>query len=228
MCIHTELFNFGVPMMKKTILLKSILDCFFSIIKKSGTLIMPTFTYSFCENEIYNKQCSQSYMGTLTNFFRTQSGVKRTNDPIFSFAIKGAKQDLFLKDTKSCFGENCVYDVLAKENGKIILFGMNNKGFTFSHFTEEKMQVSYRYYKTFRGSIVDNNIEKVYSIKYFVRDLTQNSHLNINKQIEILKKTNNFNECIFAGAPIVSINAKKYLNENINALTLNEKILISN
>lgn len=79
-------------------------------------------------------------MGALNEYFRKQTGVKRTNDPIFSFAIKGAKEELFLKDTTSCFGENCVYEVLAKENGKYIIFGLN-EGHALVHYAEEKIQL---------------------------------------------------------------------------------------
>lgn len=111
-------------MLPKNEFLQTILNCFFEVIGKEGTLIMPTFTYSFYKNEVYDKINSKTKMGALNEYFRKQTGVKRTNDPIFSFAIKRAKEELFLKDTTSYFRENCVYEVLAKENGKYIIFGL--------------------------------------------------------------------------------------------------------
>ncbi|TXE89995.1 aminoglycoside N(3)-acetyltransferase, partial [Campylobacter volucris] len=157
LCVHSELFKFGTPLLKKNEFLQTIIDCFFEAIGKEGTLIMPTFTYKFCKDGIYDKLNSKSEVGILTEYFRKWGGVIRTNDPIFSFAIKGAKQDLFLQDTKSCFGENCVYDILWKNSGKIILFGTHLVGYTFTHFIEEMVKVPYRYFKNFSGILIDES-----------------------------------------------------------------------
>ncbi|HEC1746245.1 TPA: aminoglycoside N(3)-acetyltransferase, partial [Campylobacter lari] len=184
LCVHSELMKFGTPLLPRNEFLQTILDCFFEVISKEGTLIMPTFTYSFCKNEVYNKLNSRGTVGVLAEYFRKQSGVKRTNDPIFSFAVKGTKEELFLKDTTSCFGENCVYDVLAKENGKLVLFGSKIAGYTFSHFIEEKARVPYRYFKNFSGKIIDEDgkiLQK--NIKYYVRKLDENSDLDVDKQV---------------------------------------------
>ncbi len=95
---------------------------------------MPTFTYSFCKNEVYDKLNSKCTVGILNEFFRKQEGVKRTNDPIFSFAVKGAKEDLFLyKEQKSCFDEGCIYNILKNNNGKIVLLGTQLLDHTFTH-----------------------------------------------------------------------------------------------
>lgn len=227
LCVHTELFNFGIPLLPKNEFLQTILDCFFEVIGKEGTLIMPTFTYSFCKNEHYDKINSKSKMGVLTEFFRKQKEVKRTNDPIFSFAIKGAKKKLFLKDTTSCFGENSVYDILNKKNGKLILLGTQIVGYTFTHFIEEKVKVPYRYFKEFKGKIIfENGLEKDMKIDYYVRDLKQNSDFDIYKQIEILKKHNNFNLENFGNSCIVLIETKSYLDTTIQALNQNSQCLL--
>ncbi|WP_089503411.1 AAC(3) family N-acetyltransferase [Campylobacter pinnipediorum] len=49
--------------------------------------MMPTFTYSFCDRDIYDKEKSKSKVGILGEFFRKLKGVYRTDDPIFSFAV---------------------------------------------------------------------------------------------------------------------------------------------
>ncbi|MBT0831072.1 AAC(3) family N-acetyltransferase [Campylobacter lari] len=228
-CVHSQLLKIGLPLVPKNKYLHTILECFFEIIGEKGTLIMPTFTYSFCNNEIYNNLESKSKVGLLTEYFRTKwHGVKRTNDPIFSFAIKGAKEKLFLHNTTSCFGDNSVYDVLAKENGKIILFGMDNNGLTFSHFIEEKAKVSYRYYKNFSGIIIDHN-KKMYesNINYYVRKPNVISYFRVN-QIEILKNNNNFKKELFGDSCIVSIDSKKYLYDTLIKLKHDERILLKN
>ncbi|MCW1523361.1 AAC(3) family N-acetyltransferase, partial [Campylobacter jejuni] len=76
----------------------------FKVLGKEGTLLMPTFTYSFCKNETYDKVHSKGKVGVLNEFLELAGGVRRTSDPIFSFAVKGAKADIFLKENSSCFG----------------------------------------------------------------------------------------------------------------------------
>ncbi|MCV3394313.1 AAC(3) family N-acetyltransferase [Campylobacter sp. IFREMER_LSEM_CL908] len=227
LCVHSELMKFGIPLLPRNEFLQTILDCFFEVIGKEGTLIMPTFTYSFCKNEVYDNLNSKSTVGVLTEYFRKWGGVKRTNDPIFSFAIKGAKEELFLKDTTSCFGENCVYEILAKENGKLLLFGSKIAGYTFSHFIEEKAHVPYRYFKNFSGKIIDEDgkiLQK--NIKYYVRKLDENSDLDVDKQVAILKNDDNFNILNFSNAHIININMKNYLEKTLKALKDNPYCLL--
>lgn len=219
LCVHTELFNFDTPLLPRNEFLQTILDCFFEVIGKEGTLIMPTFTYSFCKNEVYDKLNSPTKMGALNEYFRRWGGVKRTNDPIFSFAIKGAKEELFLKDTTSCFGKNCVYETLRKNNGKIMLFGTYLIGYTFTHYIEEVAKVPYRYFKNFKGILIDeNNIKHNTNIDYYVRYIDKNSSISKQQQINILKENNNFNIINFAGSHIVSLESKRYFLDTMRYL----------
>ncbi|EAJ5678338.1 acetyltransferase, partial [Campylobacter lari] len=78
LCVHSELMKFGIPLLPRNEFLQTILDCFFEVIDKEGTLIMPTFTYSFCKNEVYDNLNSKSTVGVLTEYFRKWGGVKRT------------------------------------------------------------------------------------------------------------------------------------------------------
>lgn len=222
-CVHTELFTLGKPLLPKDEFLRVLLECFYEVIGKNGTLIMPTFTYSFCKNKIYDKLNSRSTMGVLTEFFRHQNGVVRTNDPIFSFAINGANKDAFLSDTKSCFGKNSVYDVLKKMEGKIVLLGTQKLGYTFTHYIEEQAEVSYRYFKEFSGKIVDENGKiSSKSILYYVRRLDRKSEICLKSQVDTLRRTDNFYENIFANSTVTAMEVKKYFDEFMKAINLNE------
>ncbi|EKD8594469.1 aminoglycoside N(3)-acetyltransferase [Campylobacter lari] len=226
LCVHTELFNFGRPLLPRNEFLQTILDCFFEVIGKEGTLIMPTFTYSFCKNEVYDKLNSPTKMGALNEYFRRWGGVKRTNDPIFSFAIKGAKEELFLKDTTSCFGENCVYDVLTKEGGKYMLFG-STTGHTLTHYIEEEYQVDYRYFKDFYGKIIDEqNRMHDKKIKFYVRHLDKKSLPDVDNINHITRQTKNFKLQKFGGANICIFNTKEYKDAIIDALNKDKNILV--
>lgn len=227
LCIHSNLVGFGKPQLPREEFLKKIIECFEKSVGETGLIIMPTFTYSFCKHEIYDKTLSHSTTGALTNFFRFQKNVKRTNDPLFSFAIRGGdKERFFLCDTISCFDSNSVYGNLLKQKGKLLLFG-TQKGHTFCHFIEEQHQVPYRYFKIFNGIVKDekgNTYKK--NIKYFVRKLDENSKLDGDKIRSVLLKNNSIIQENFAGSFIQSIQCEKYFNVISNILKENSRYFV--
>ncbi|AQW83670.1 AAC(3) family N-acetyltransferase [Campylobacter pinnipediorum] len=222
-CIHSRIFEFGKPLLKPDELLYSICNVFLDAVGEKGTVLMPTFTYSFCKNEIYDKINSKSRVGVLGEFFRKMDGVKRTNDPIFSFAVYGKRADEFLVETDNCFGENSPYDVLAKNDGKMLMFGLKEDGYTFYIYTEQQANVSYRYFKEFSGTIIDEyGKSKEKTIKYYVRNLDINPILDSNKRLKILEDHNILKVENFAGSIICSIDAKKDLDLALSTLKLDE------
>ncbi|HEB9285742.1 TPA: AAC(3) family N-acetyltransferase [Campylobacter coli] len=92
LCVHSELFKLGEVLIPKKEFLQDIIDIFFEIIGKKGTLIMPTFTYSFNRYKDYDKTYTKSTVGILTEYFRITMAAEgkgiRTNDPIFLFLSK--------------------------------------------------------------------------------------------------------------------------------------------
>lgn len=106
---------------------------------------MPTFTYSFNRYKDYDKTYTKNTVSILTEYFRTTTAAEgkgnRTNDPIFSFFIKGYNQDQFKsKPLETCFSAGCVYDKLVKFRGKIILFWNRSTWLYFFSFLRTKSQ----------------------------------------------------------------------------------------
>lgn len=227
LCVHTELIALGRPLAGKDEFLSSIIRAFYEVIGSAGTLIMPTFTYSFCKGQIYDKRHSKSTMGLLTEYYRHCAGVVRTDDPIFSFAISGANTSEYLGRTPTCFSKGCVYDKLRQNGGKIVLFGLQHLGYTFTHYLEEQMGVSYRYFKRFSGVMVDESgTQSHQEIDYYVRKLDRTSEMSVPKQIEILKRSDNFNIVPFGGAMIVAIDAQRYYDETYKAIMESESNIL--
>ena len=50
-------------------------------------LIVPTFTYSFCNNEVYDVNNSPTSMGALNEFIRKLPNRYRTLDPLLSLSV---------------------------------------------------------------------------------------------------------------------------------------------
>lgn len=175
--VHSDVGSFGKlgDIKNKDEFLKSILDAFLNVIGSKGTLIVPTYTYSFCKNQIFDIKNSKSTVGIFTEFVRTHKDAIRSEDPIFSHAGIGKDAKGLLKNvSNACFGKDSFFDRLYKFNGKIINFG---KFFdiTFLHYIENAFGVGYRFNKRFSGTIVREdgsrcNKEVVYYVRYLPKD----------------------------------------------------------
>ena len=176
-CVHSSLMRLGKILVTPKQLLDTLIAAFREVIGPQGTLIMPTFTYSYCHQQIYDVLHTPSTMGILTEYYRQLPQYHRTINPIFHFAVSGPNADYYLNEkATSCFGINSVYDLLTKRNGQIVVFGEKGKGYTFVHHIEEEVPVSYRYYKTFAGTMIDaQGHKRQTSIRYFVRHLNRRS-----------------------------------------------------
>ena len=137
----------------------------------SGTVGMPTYTYSFCKNKTYSIDDSPSTVGVLTEFFRKQPDVIRTNHPIFSIALWGRKKKELSKVGSDCFDDRSIFAKLKVTNSKYIAFGSTFDAFTFAHHIEQTHGVSYRKVKTFSGTIIDGSKTYPSEATYLVRPL---------------------------------------------------------
>ena len=225
--VSSELFKLGKIIGDKNTFLDEIISTFYEILGSDGDLIMPTFTYSFCKNLVYDNLNSKSTVGALGEYFRHKSGVIRTDDPIFSFAIRSNNPEIYLKDCDSCFGKGSVYDVLREKDGKFLAFGDASKGWTFYLYAEEMAGVSYRFFKDFSGKIIDRKgVEREKTIKYYVRHLDRNSILDKQKQIDMLKKNKNYNYAKFAGGDMALIDLRQYFEIFVKTVKMDENILL--
>jgi aminoglycoside 3-N-acetyltransferase len=141
-----------------------------------GTLILPTFTYSFTRGEEYDLAASASTVGVLGERFRRRPGVRRTADPIFSAAIRGPltgdwAEILYRPGDTDCFGERSVFAYLHECDAKLAFLGVGFGYCTFVYLVEQRLEVPYRYFKDFRGTIRDGDRALPATARYFVRDL---------------------------------------------------------
>ena len=159
--VHSSFNSFGGVVGGPRTVIKAILD----VIGNTGTLIMPTFTFRFCEQfnkfgvGFFDVESTPSEMGVLTEIVRKMPGAKRSYNPIYSVSVVGRYCNLFSGvDDKNVFGGNSVFSELHRLDGKIMTIGLPpNRSWTFVHYIEENQNVDYRFHKTFRGFIVDNN-----------------------------------------------------------------------
>lgn len=177
--IHADLSKFGKlgDITDKTEFASAFIEAFRKVLRKEGTLIAPTFTYSFCNNEIYDPDKTPSTVGLFTEELRKRKDAFRSIHPIFSIAAIGKRaEELTANISKNSFGKGSIYDKLQKiENSKYVIFGVDYFACTQIHYIEEKLGAPYRYVKKFKGKIKIK--DKVYDdeYEYYVRPLDKSA-----------------------------------------------------
>jgi aminoglycoside 3-N-acetyltransferase len=161
-----------------------LIEAIAAAIGGDGTLVIPTFSYSFTKGEPFDVRHTPSAVGMVSERFRTRPGVHRTADPIFSFASRGSlARELCALPVKECFGAESAFAALHRWNAHIIDLGCSmNGGGTFVHYVETTYGVDYRYRKTFSGTVVLLSGEAHQcSVVYNVRDLTRRSDADLGR-----------------------------------------------
>ncbi|MBS3138117.1 AAC(3) family N-acetyltransferase [Candidatus Woesearchaeota archaeon] len=176
--VHSRLYVFGQLADVKT--KEELADAFVDALIQSvgnGTVVMPTFTFSFCKTGIYDSEKTVSEAGLLSEVFRKRQGVIRSSHPIYSVAIWGKNKDYFLDaDTTTCFGDDGIFGRVHKKGDvKILFIGIGADGLSQIHYVEELLKVPYRYMKRFLGKSNGNSVE----VDFYVRDLENEAELDM-------------------------------------------------
>jgi len=158
---------------------KTVIDALLTVLGKEGTLVVPTFNFSWCED--YNKtgkgyfdvDNTPSKMGILTEFVRKMPGSKRSAVPIYSVAVHGKLADeLSSISDRHVFGRDSIFGKLHRLNAWIMIIGLSyNNSFTFVHYVEVMEGCDYRYDKDFSGEIVVGGKKHWDTFTMLVRDL---------------------------------------------------------
>jgi aminoglycoside 3-N-acetyltransferase len=154
------------------------------VVGADGTIVMPTFSYSFTDNKPFDVLNTPSRVGMVTEYFRRLPEVKRSPDPIFSVAAKGRMaDDLTSIPVGECFGGKSVFAALRRLNCHVICLGCSlSNGGTFVHYVEKSHTVDYRYDKEFHGTLIwpDGRSTRETAV-YYVRDLQRQSVVNLRR-----------------------------------------------
>ena len=86
--------------------MQGMVNTIINFFENSNTLVVPTFTYSFPNKEIYNPSTSISKIGLFSECFRIDPKMQRTRHPIFSCVTYGPNAELILNTSiGNCFDE---------------------------------------------------------------------------------------------------------------------------
>ena len=136
-------------------------------------LIVPTFTYSFCNNEVYDVRKSPTSMGALNEFIRKLPDRYRTLDPLLSVSVPSKLKSYFeVKVNQNgggySLGKNSGLDKLHEMNGvKFLFLGARLYDcFTYLHYVECMRNVPYRFNMPFKGTVIDEDGKSFETTQY--------------------------------------------------------------
>ncbi len=167
--IHSNLGFYGVLEGCKSAddLCSTFIEAIRDVIGENGTIICPTFSYSYCHNEVYNPTTTGTTCGMLSEYLIRNYPQNRTLDPNFSVCGLGGR----MEEYKSCniheaFGKDCFFERFMSHNGKILCLNFD-AGSTFVHYIERANNVSYRYNKAFNGqTVVADRMYRDYAVHF--------------------------------------------------------------
>ena len=175
-----------------------LIDLLKEKIGKNGTLLFPTFNWDFCKGKTFNYYNTPSRTGSLSNIALKRSEFVRSSNPIYSFAVTGKDKEKICKlKHEDCYGLNSPFGYLIKNNGKHLLVDLNYRivsgiyfgGFPFHHVAEQLAKVDYRYFKSFKGKVIEKNREEVdCELKYYAKSRNFDSDLNLSALVSIMKE----------------------------------------
>ncbi len=205
----------------------TLIDSIIDFIGPSGTLVLPTFTYSSTKNEVYDSNQTPSEVGIVTEYFRKRKNVLRSSNPIFSVASVGKLSENFKNSSiTDCFGDGTCFDLMYKNNFWIVTLGCSFDRVTFIHYVDQFNNVSYRYFKNFKSFIINDSKKIESNISYFVRNLDRKSSVNLNHLKLKLDEYRFLNKDQIGRANFLAVKSVDFFNIASEMITLKENIHI--
>ena len=171
--LHTALRSLGdfINLTSDNKLL-SLLNIFLNSVGSLGTIVVPTFNFSFCKGEPFDIDLTPcDGMGAFSEFVRTDVRSHRSKHPFHSVAAIGRNSQLIASSIGySEFSEGSFFDQLLHLKTKIVFFGIPFVG-TFVHLAEERAKVPYRHWKTFSGDFKDGEKIEKKLFNFYARNL---------------------------------------------------------
>jgi len=159
-----------------------------SVLGKKGTLVVPTFTYSFCKKNNFDPKNYKSICGVFAEYTKKNKHAKIYEDPNLSVAAVGMYKNYLTKNpTIDAYGKNSFFDRFYNIGGKICNLNLDIIS-TFIHYFEKELKVSYRFNKTFKGYIIKKNFFFYKESILWVRYLKPSTKQKLNRLVAAAKK----------------------------------------
>ncbi len=192
--------------------MNDLIDGITDIIGPEGTILIPTFNWDFCKGRTFDIRKTPCRTGSVGKIALKRDDFKRTQHPIYSFAVWGRdKEELCAMTNKSSFGADSPFTYCRDHNTKNVFIDVEcQHSYTFVHYVEEQAGINYRYLKDFTAGYIDydgNESTRTYSMN--VRDLDKDIFITIYPFEEDFKKAGASRRYEVDGIPMKTIEMGK-------------------
>jgi aminopeptidase-like protein/aminoglycoside N3'-acetyltransferase len=173
-----------------------LLEALREVVGPTGTILVPTYTFSFCRGEVFDVEQTPTRGGDWSpsadflELVRRAPGAVRSRDPIHSVAGIGPRAAELLGNVPpTCFGAGSVHDRLHLAGGKIVLIGVPLDEASFRHHVEEIAGMPGRFKKLFTGRIREKGQERKQGWIFNVRVLADNFYPDGTKLVALARES---------------------------------------
>ena len=110
---HSNIGYFGLPEGERSVnnAFQTIVNAFLEVIGAEGTLVVPTFSYSFSQGQDFDPDKTPSSCGVFTELLRTLPDSCRSEEPNISVTAIGQKAEkVTQKLPKNAYGYDSFFD----------------------------------------------------------------------------------------------------------------------
>jgi aminoglycoside 3-N-acetyltransferase len=146
-----------------------------------GTVAVPTFNFAFARGEAYDPRNTPSVgMGQFSERVRQHPAARRTTHPMQSLAVIGKyANDLAERDTPSAFDPGSAFEQMVKLGFKILLLGADIDAVSLIHYSEQRLNVPYRYWKDFSGLVKTQTGWEERTYRMYARNMSLDPRLTL-------------------------------------------------
>jgi aminoglycoside N3'-acetyltransferase len=128
-------------------------------------------------------------MGTFSEYVRKLLEAQRTRHPLQSLAAIGRyAADLAGRDTLSAFDPGSAFERMLELGFKLLLLGADSRAISMFHYSEQRANVPYRYWKNFTGPVKMPDGWRTRTYRMFVRDLELNPQLTLEPVVAYMQR----------------------------------------
>lgn len=212
--IHSNLGYFGKLQGANSAqdLCEAFADAVLDAVGPQGTLILPTFTYSFCHGELYDARTTPTKCGMFPEYLRRRPDAMRSDDPNFSVAAVGARAEEYTAQwTHEAFGPGSFWERFLKRDGKILCMNFDC-GSTFVHYVERVQRVPYRYNKAFNGVLLVNGRQvRDYAVHYVYDNTRPQDAPDFSRLDALVRQQAFFSRAALGRGNLLSFPAREYM-----------------
>jgi aminoglycoside 3-N-acetyltransferase len=195
---------------------ESLFNAVVEMIGESGTLVVPTFNFGFCQGRPFDLQNTPSEkMGAFSEFVRRHPSAHRSRHPFQPVSAFGTyAAEIAGAQGRSAFSPGSSFDTMLKRECKILFFGVDFVE-TFAHVAEERANVPYRFWKTFTGDFIDQGRSSRVSVDFFARklDLIPEPRIDKDKLGRELRERKIIASASLGGGHVAICNARDLVDE---------------